>query len=173
MLCNLKNSQLSEVVISDSGSGDLEATMKAEFGLFLLVWLIRASAGRSYDEMCFDAYSQTFPKDPEIKAERIQVDIVHTISQDDESDQFQSRRKEILNRGKKNIFTYDHPDTVYSSRNLTLFFDGSTVFGAMAAYSEVIKNETVEFSKWLCINSSSPETPFIYFLVSCIKIILK
>lgn len=133
--------------------------MKSEIGLFFLVWLIQGSVGFSYDEECFANYSQSFPSIPEIKAEKIQVDIVHTVN-----GKFKTRRQEILNRGQEQIFTYTYPDTIDTPRNLTLYFDGSTVFGAMAAYTEYITNETM--IKWECLNSSRVEMNFDYYTVS-------
>ena len=57
--------------------------MKRQVSLFLLFGLLQASAAYSYDEDCFADYSKTFPTDPEIKADQIQVDIVHTFNTQD------------------------------------------------------------------------------------------
>ena len=141
--------------------------MKTTLKLFIFVWLVKVSSGNSYDSECFVNYSLSFPSDPEVRAERIQVDILHTISINDDPDDFVSRRKVILNRGEIHTFTYKHPDTVYAQRMLTLYFDGSTVYGAMAKYVEVIFGGTVTYSDWSCLATESFFlNPFLYHLVS-------
>ena len=69
--------------------------MKMQVRLFLLFGLFQASAGYSNDEDCYADYSKTFPTDPEIKADKIQVNTVHTFNTQDAKLQFRSRRREI------------------------------------------------------------------------------
>ena len=142
--------------------------MRALVVLLFTAGLFQASSCVTYDEVCFYNYSQTFPKDPVVKAEQAQVEILQRFRfqgmWDDEVSQIRSRRREVLNRGQESIFQYSHPDTPYP-RNLTLLFDGSTVFSAMAAYIYIEPNEPY----WECISSSDTDFTFRFYDVSYFK----
>ena len=139
--------------------------MEVQIRIFLFVCLATAATAYSYDEDCFADFSQSFPSDPVVQDDRIQVDIVHTFNTDEASYQFRSRSKEILYRGQQHVFHYNHPDTPHNPRNLTLFFDGSTVFGAMAAFVELF-TDVVNKTTWKCLSSSQIDQTFRYYDVS-------
>lgn len=144
--------------------------MKPLITLLLMVWLVHATAGHDYDQECFANFSETFPTDPEILADRIQVEIVHYFYKTNMFGyQLEVRRRqvEVLERGLETIFQFSHPDAAYDPRNLTLYYDGSSVFGSMAAYleQETEDGEDSEFH-WECLNSSDSNMVLKFFDVS-------
>ena len=143
--------------------------MEVQIKVFFFVCLIALATAFSYDEECFTNFSLSFPTDPIIEANTIQVDIVHTFGTQDDLYQFRSRSKEVLSRGQRHVFHYNHPDSPFNPRNLTLFFDGSTVYGAMASFQEIYSGGTQNKTTWKCLESAQITQTFKYYEVSEIR----